>query len=64
MRRPVVSMDYFFMNKDEEKATMIAVKDEKHGCVHASVVPQVRGPSGCLVMWQDSAISWGSKRLS
>lgn len=41
IRRPVISMDYFFMNKeDEELTTLIAVKDERHGCVHASMVPR------------------------
>ena len=54
MRRPVVSMDYFFMNKeDEDKATMIAVKEEKHGCVHASIVPG----KGDQVEWVSSHVA-------
>ena len=54
MRRPVVSMDYCFMNKqDEDKATMIAVKEEKHGCVHASIVPG----KGDQVEWVSSHVA-------
>ena len=39
-RRPVVAMDYFFMNtKGESLATLLAMKDARSGSVFASIVP-------------------------
>jgi len=39
-RRPVIAMDYFYMNsKDNPSATLLAMKDEKSATVFASVVP-------------------------